>query len=145
MRTIQVYYPDPVTGVLTMKFKNDAVSETTGVRALLQAVTFYLLTDPGSNVFNTTIGTVMGNRNSLTRASVSPTQLRILVIDAVEKAQAAIMAEQALGRQNGIKLTPDETLVKLELSDIYQGDDPSSIFVEILVYTEGNKTYFLTV
>lgn len=145
MRTLQVFQPNATTGVLEMKFPTNAASEVHGVQALLQSITLYLKTKPGSDAFNPDRGSILGDPDRLAKTITNPTQLRVLISDAVTRCQAFILSEQAKQREGGAVLEEEYTLSQLELNNIYQDTDPTIIFVELLVYTEGNKTYFLTV
>ena len=145
MRTIQVYEPDSDTGILDMKFPTGAPAEISGVQTLLQKIVLFLRTRPGSDAYSPSRGSILGDPAALSRALGNISQLRVLITDAVDRCQNYIIEQQALQREQGQYVSPDATLTLLEVNNIYQGDDPTSILVEILVYTEGNKQYFLTV
>ena len=108
-------------------------------------IVLFLRTRPGSDAYSPSRGSILGDPAALSRALGNISQLRVLVTDAVDRCQNYIIEQQALQREQGQYISPDATLTLLEVNNIYQGDDPTSILVEILVYTEGNKQYFLTV
>lgn len=145
MRTLQVYQPNKTTGVLEMRFPTNTASEVHGVQALLQSIVLYLKTKPNSDAFSPNKGSILGDPERLSKAITNPTQLRVLVNDAIMRCQEFIMTEQQKQKEGGAVLEDEYTLNQLEINNIYQGADPTTIFIELLVYTEGNKTYFLTV
>ena len=145
MRTLQVYEPDSITGVLVMRFPKNRPSSVTGVQTLLQNIVLYLRTKPGSDAFSTDRGSILGDSRALSKVLNNQTQLKVLISDSIQRCQSYLIDQQTKQRERGQILAPDETLNKLEINNIYQGADITSIFVEILVYTDGNKQYFLTV
>jgi len=145
MRSIQVYQPDDITGTLEMKFINAVPSEISGIQPLLQNIALFIKTRPGSDSFDPERGTVLGDLAMMTKLLNTPEQLRILATDAVDKTQTYIIQKQETQRQLGQIIPPEATLVRLEINNIYQGEDLTSVFIEILVYTEGSQQYFITV
>jgi hypothetical protein len=145
MRSLQVYQPSSETGLLEMKFPSSIPSEVSGVQTLLQNIALFLKTTPGSDSFDPERGTILGDQAAMAKSFTNMDQVRVSVSDAVDRTQLYILTQQQKQREAGQYIGPDATLTKLEVNNIYQGDDPTSIFVEILVYTEGNKQYFLTV
>ena len=148
MRTIRVYFPRTTDNVLEMKFEGGAPSEISGVGALLQNIVLFMKTKPGSDTFNPGRGTFLGDKEILGVSGGSLERLKVMITDAVDKTQTYFLNEQSkrIEDPNSPPLNPDETLVGLELSEITANEtDLAIILVEILVHTEGNKTYFLTV
>jgi hypothetical protein len=128
-----------------MGFPNNKPAANVGVQTLLQNIVLFLRTRPGSDSFNTERGTILGDPNNLSRALRDITQLKVLVTDAVAQTQTFIISEQQKQINSGIILTTDETLEQLEVNNVYQGDDPTAVLVEILVTTAGNKQFIVTV
>lgn len=145
MRTLQVYDVDINTGALTMKFPHGTPSEVSGVQTLLQNIVLFLRTKPESDAFTPERGSILGDPSALARIANKVDQVKVSVTDAVDRCQEFIIAQQSDQRGRGQVISPDATLTQLEVNNIYQGEDPTSILCEILVYTEGNKQYFLTV
>jgi hypothetical protein len=145
MRTIQIYQPNEETGVLEMRLPGGTLSEYSGVQVLLQNIALFLKTKPGSDVFSPERGTILGDTAARAKALTNLTQLKVLITDAVDQCQIYIMNQQEAQRQMGQVIEPDATLNKLVINNIYQGDDPTTVYVEVLVYTESNKQYFITV
>lgn len=145
MRSLQVFYPDPVTGVLVMRFPTDKPAEVKGTQLLLQNIALFLRTRPGSDGYNTTRGSILGDLGTMTKASNDDNQLKVLITDAVSQCQTFIIEQQQNQENSGITLSPDETLVALEVSDVYRGDDPTYIYVQILVTTAGDQQFIVTV
>ena len=145
MRTLQVYYSDPATGILTMGLPNSRAAAVGGTLNLLQNIVLYLRTRPNSDSFIPERGSILGDPLGLSKALRDPTHLKVLISDAVANCQDFIMAQQQNQIQAGYVLTPDETLVQIEVNNIYESDDQTTVFVELLVETQGNKQFFVTV
>jgi hypothetical protein len=145
MRSLQVYYPDPVTGVLIMGFPTSKPASITGSQLLLQNIVLFLRTRPGSDAYNTARGSVLGDTMTMAKALNDDNQLRVLITDAVAQCQSFIIDQQQTQQNNGITLAPEETLESLEVNDVYRGDDPTVIYVQILVTTAGSQQFIVTV
>ena len=145
MRTLQVFYPDSTTGVLISGFPGGHPASIDGSMTLMQDIVLYLKTRPGSDSFDPTRGSILGDPGALSKALRDPGQLKVLVTGDVSNCQSYIIAQQEDQRQAGVKLSTNETLVQLEVNNVYQGADPTSIFVEILVHTAGNQQFTVTV
>jgi hypothetical protein len=145
MRTLQVYYSDPVTGVLTMGLPNGKAASIDGTMNLLQNIVLFLKTAPNSDTFTPSRGSILGDPLGLSKALRDPTHLKVLVADAVTICQEFIMTQQQNQVQNGYLLNPDETLVQIEINNIYQSEDMANVYVELLVHTQGNKQFFVTI
>ena len=145
MRSLQVFYPDPITGVLVSGFPGSHPAIIAGTMVLLQDIVLYLKTRPGSDSFDPTRGSILGDPAGLSIALRDPGQLKVLITGDVSLCQSYIIDKQESQRQAGVILSPDETLVQLEVNNVYQGADPTSIFVEILVHTAGNQQFTVTV
>lgn len=144
-RSIQIYTVNANTGVLEMGFLGNAPAQCAGVQVLLERIAKLLRTDMTSNLFNPEIGSSLGSRGLLT--SDDGMTLQVIVQTSVQAVRDFIITEQTFptGADVGVTLTPDQTLQDLQVSSIIQGEDPTTWYVELLVITASNETFFLTV
>ena len=142
-RSIKVYYPDPDTGSLVMGFHGSTPAQVTGVQVLLERIAKLLTTRVSSNLFNPELGSAIGQKQTLTQDNTLA--LQVLIHSAVDAVSNQIQVEQDDQSQSGTPLTPEQQLLSLEVSSIVQGADPTAWYVEVLVITGANETYFLTV
>jgi hypothetical protein len=138
-RSIKIYYADPVTGILAMKFSNGVPGQVSGVQLLLDKIIKLIRTDTGSNLYSPALGASLGKRQALT--TDNGLQVQILINAAVENIAKQVLAEQV----ENTNLDPAQQLASLEVSNIVTGADPTSWYIELLVLTGANETYFLTV
>lgn len=139
-RSVKIFYPDPDTGSLIMGFNSAAPAQVTGVQVLLERIAKLLTTKVGSNLFSPEQGSALGQKQTFT--SDNAVEVQIMVYSAVASVSEQIQREQY---ESTTALTPDQKLLSLEVSNIVQGSDPSTWYVEVLVVTGANETYFLTV
>jgi len=123
-----------------MGFQNGGPSQVSGVQVLLERVAKLLTTELGSNSFNPELGSQIGRKQTLTQDN--SLELQVLIHSAVDNVSNQIQIEQG---DSAAPLTPDQKLLSLEVSSILRGTDPTTWYVEVLVITGANETYFLTV
>lgn len=142
MRSIQIYYPDPVTGALQMQFFNGTIEQVSGVQVLLNRISKLLMTKSGTNYFSPESGSALGDKRTVSFSD--QVQFELVAHDAVSSIETQIINEQTL--DNGVALTPDQQLESLTISNIYQDPtDPTGWYLELLVHTLANQSYFITV
>lgn len=140
-RSLKVFYRDPDTGYIVMKFGELGIpEETSGTYNLLEKIVKYLLTATLSGLANLNEGCALGDPAALAPIINDPLQLKIRILDSIDKCQKYITANQ------DSNLEKDELLDKLVLGKIIRGtDDPTTILVEIFVYTKSGKQFIITV
>jgi hypothetical protein len=119
---------------------NGHPSVAKSVQLLLDKVVLNLLTTYGENFYSTQMGSLI---TSLQRqaSSLDLIDLEAQVLLALSSLQATLVSEQ-----NSQSLSSEQKLKELKLSGIYKDPtDPTNILIEILVITESNEEYILTV
>jgi hypothetical protein len=113
-------------------------STVNDAQLLLDKLTLSLLTSQRESAFNPTLGSFI---TKLKTTSGDLLTLQAQIVGALKVIQNAILAAQS-----SQTLSDSQTLKQLKLQDVYQnGNDPTSVLVDILVVTNANSSYILTV
>jgi hypothetical protein len=129
---------DENTGEISLTF-GAAPKKSTGVQVLLDKITLALLTTFGESLFNPGMGSL------ITQIKVQNTSDTLELHVRVTSALASVK-KQILEAQAGQTLAANQLLVDLQLSDIYlDPTDSTTVLVEVIVVTESNEEYILTV
>jgi hypothetical protein len=139
-RSIRIFYTNPITGLLDTRLADTSPEQILGVQLLLEKVAKLLFTATNSNFFSPELGSAIGNRYSINNSDRM--LMEIALHDGVKSVETQLLAEQAA---EGTNLDPEQTLVSLEISNIFQGDDLTQWYVEVIVRTQMNQSFFLTV
>ena len=139
-RSINIYNINPLTGLLEVKFSDISPQQILGVQVLLEKIAKLLYTAAESNFFSPALGSAIGNKYAMN--SADRMLMEIALHDGVKQVEEQLLAEQAL---DSTDLDPEQTLVSLEISNIFQGEDLTQWSVEVIVRTEVNQTFFITV
>jgi hypothetical protein len=140
LRTVQQYYPDPVTGKLKPGFIK-GIKTSEGVYALLQKVAHLILTRPGSNFYDGTLGNILAIAIGGVQ-SRDEHELRLKAQLGLKEVETTIKQEQ----QFDTNIEPEERLIELRMIR-FQRDpqDFTNLEIDVLVITEANQTFLLRV
>lgn len=137
MKSLSIFYVDPVTNKLVAGFRNNIPKKITNIQVLLEKIAKLLMTQVSSNRFTPKAGFRV-NIGGLVSGDV---ELRVSMHNAVAELERYLLSEQATAN-----FTDEQTLVKLEISQlITDPDNPTGILLEVLVKTKTNQTFFVTV
>lgn len=140
LRTIEQFYPDPLTGKMKPGFFV-GVKAATGVQALLQKIARLILLAPGTNFYNPELGNIFATSIGGNQ-SADETELKIKFQQGLIEIENKIKEEQGIE----VNLVDEEKLLKLEMARFWR--DPSDytvIEIDVLVTTVANETYILKV
>jgi hypothetical protein len=136
--TIDAIKVNSTTGKISFSIGN-SLSIATKEKVLLDKVTLALLTSLGQSAFNPTLGCFITSVRSQNVKDLL--SLYALIASNISSIQNNILATQS--EQN---LSSEQRLLSLKLTDVYKDpNDPTAVLVEILVVTENNEEYILTV
>jgi hypothetical protein len=136
--SLDVIKVDSVTGKVTFSVGNSP-SVTTKAKVLLDKITLALLTSLGESLFNPNLGCFITSFRS--QNSTDLLSLYALISTNLNTIQNNILATQS-----DQATSTDQRLLSLKLNDVYRDSyDPTAIYVEVLVVTENNEEYILTV
>ena len=137
-KSLDVVWVDEVTGKVNLGLGVHP-SSARAEKVLLDKVTIGLLTTIGSNNFDPGMGSFL----TLIRRSTSDD------VSAV-KAEIALslntIKEKIKTEQSTQAVSPEQRLLDLKLSDVYiDPDDRTNLLIEVIVVTEANESYILTI
>ena len=139
-RTLRIFYTDPITGLLETKLTDGYMEQSFGVNVLLEKVAKLLYTSAQSNYFSPSLGSPIGSKMTMNVAD--KIRIELVLHDGIKQIESQILDEQAT---EGADLDPEQQLVSLEISNIYQGEDPTAWYIEVIVRTAANQSFFVTV
>lgn len=118
MITLQVAYPDE-EGILRYRIFNKGVSRAiTGNRAVIQQVTKTLLTDPGTDQFDPTLGGGLRKVIQKNQREVNPSVTQAELGTAISRTE-----DQILNSQPDLPLTEEEQLESVDVLLLEEQDD----------------------
>ena len=139
-RSIRVFYPNATTGTLETRLASGMPEQAFGVTMLLEKVAKLLYTQTNSNFFSPELGSPIGNKQ--VGSTTDKLQVELMLHNSIQSIAAQIINEQTT---EGTNIDPEQQLVSLDISNIYQSDDTTAWYVEVIVRTATNQTYFITV
>ena len=140
LRTIQQYYPDPITGKLHPGFRY-GIQVAEGVYALLQKVAHLILTKPGSNFYAGDLGNVFALAIGGTQAK-DENDLRMKAQLGLKEVENQIKQEQQLDAN----IEPEEHLLELRMIRFQRDSlNLTNVEIDVLVITEANQSFLLRV
>lgn len=105
---------------------------------LLDKLTLSLLTSQGESAFNPTLGSFI--------TKLKTTSGDLLTMQAQIMGALNVIQNTILTSQSSQTLSDSQTLKQLKLQNVYQDpNDPTGVLVDILVVTNANSSYILTV
>jgi hypothetical protein len=138
-KSLDIVYIDDATNRVVIGL-GDHPSTSRAEKVLLDKVTLNLLTTIGSSDFDPQMGsfvTIIQRTANSKDTSAIQAKLSLSLNSIKDK----IKAEQATQ-----ELNPTQRLLDLKLSNVYiDPTDPTNLLVEVLVVTESNEEYILTV
>ena len=140
-KTLRVLYIDPTTNVVKQGFGSAYnISTIRGTSNLIQRIVYYLLTETGSNHFDSEFGSNFTTLNTLNWSSENQDVLRASITNTILDIENKIKL-----KQSEVSLSPEESLDRLNIDTIEYDNTIQGWHITILVTNLLGQTFTVNI